>query len=224
MHNKLIFFFLGVSLFACTTEESPQALIKPDSLHCNNEVLGLGDSIWKDSVSIQYLPIDSFLFAESVNEEDQPDNAYLQEELKRIRENFKRINSIKEWNKIKRIDLRQSTEGGDALFYYDNIGLEKIIEKNYGETGQTLHEYYFYKGNLSFVFEKICHYEHPITNDSFAFDDSMVEYDRFYFEKGKLIHWSSSSDCGAPFPDNVLLEQDQRLKKSLKALIEREKK
>lgn len=53
--------------------------------------------------------------------------------LKPIRENFRRINSIAKWTAVVTKELSESTEGGEATFYYSNGALEKIETKEFGE-------------------------------------------------------------------------------------------
>lgn len=98
---------------------------------------------------------DTVKLKETFNEEDLPANDYLTDRLKPIRENFKRINSITNWTSIDTEELSESTEGGEAKFYYQNGQLEKIVTRHYGETFQLLTEYYLLNGQLSFVFEKL---------------------------------------------------------------------
>jgi hypothetical protein len=56
------------------------------------------------------------------------------ESLKPIRENFKRINSTSQWTTITQQELWESTEGGEAKFYYTGNKLEKIVTRHLGET------------------------------------------------------------------------------------------
>ena len=178
---------------------------------------------------------DTIDLKESVKQEDIPVNEYLINQLKPIRENFKRLNSIENWTKINVAELWQSTEGGEAKFYYQNENLEKIITRHFGETFQNLTEFYLINGELSFVFEKSYEYNRPIYYDSkakqenndseeFDFDKSEVIEDRSYFKNGELIHKVESGDCGAPFASDYLLEEQKRLLTEFKKLVELEKK
>ena len=145
------------------------------------------------------------------------------ERLKPIRANFKRINSISEWEAIYKKDLLESTEGGEAKFYYSHEQLEKITTRHFGETLQQLREYYLLNGQLSFVFEKSYNYNRPIYYDTttmkenndreaFDFEKSEIIEDRSYFEKGKLLHQINNQDCGSPFADDYLLGEQKRIK------------
>lgn len=170
----------------------------------------------------------------STNDEDIPVNDYLTATLAPIRANFKRINSVKEWSLEKSHDLFESTEGGLARFYYHNGTLEKIIEQRFGETGQLLREYYLMEGELSFVFEKDMHYNRPIywdekhkkeNNDTEVFDieKSEVTEERSYFKNEKLIHQIVSEDCGSPFAEEYLREEEKRLLDTYNDLLKLEK-
>jgi hypothetical protein len=167
---------------------------------------------------------DSFKITESKNKIDNPVNEFLTEKLKPIRNNYKKINSIKtdNWSSIQTKSLDGITEGGEATFYYLNSELCKIVSKEYGETFQVLTEYYFLNKNLSFVFEKTLKYNRPIyydkkrmkeNNDTELFDikKSEIIEDRNYFENGTLIHQLNSEDCGAPMSEEYLKEEQKRI-------------
>lgn len=176
--------------------------------------------------------IDTNLLIESHNEQDFSMNDYLKEELAPIRANFKRINSIslKDWSSVVQKELHESAEGGAATFYYWNSNLEKIVVRHFGETGQKLTEFYLLNHELSFVLERSYNYNRPIYWDSthmkenndtevFDYEKSEIMEDRSYFIKGKMVHAIVSGDCGSPFPQEYLDEEEKRLKKELKKLM-----
>lgn len=120
------------------------------------------------------------------------------EQLKLIRENCRRINSITHWSAVKTEELFETTEGGKATYYYQNGRLEKITTQNFGETYQQIREYYLMDKQLCFVFEKSFQYNRPMyydttamkeNNDTEAFnmDKSKITETRSYFLKGKLF-------------------------------------
>lgn len=77
-------------------------------------------------VMVDTLRRDTIVLKESFNEVDPIENEYLTEKLNPIRANFKRINSITDWTNIGKKDLWETTEGGEATFYYIKERLEKI--------------------------------------------------------------------------------------------------
>ena len=72
----------------------------------------------------------------------QKNNKVKSEEIKTIKTNFSRINSIKKWSKIATYETDDSAEGGYINYYYLNGKLEKIVVRKFGESGQYLAEYY----------------------------------------------------------------------------------
>ncbi len=94
----------------------------------------------------------------------------------------------------------ESTEGGQAIAYYDK-GQIKIIEVVWlGETGKRQIEYYFNDGKLIFAFDQDFDYNRPIywdeetakeNEDNEAFDPkkTIVQEDRYYFNDEKLFFW-----------------------------------
>ena len=157
---------------------------------------------------------------------------YLGERLKPIRVNFKRINEITEWTSIDKRKLNQSTEGGAATYYFLQDTLLKVVAIHFGETGKNIQEFYTKNGQLSFVFEQQYKYNRPITWDSiamkenndtetFEFDKSEIIEDSSYFSKGELIRQINNQDCGSPFAEDYLKEEQVRLKTEFEKLKER---
>jgi hypothetical protein len=154
----------------------------------------------------------------------------LQNRLKPIKDNFERINAIKKWTSIKKKDLYESTEGGEADYYYSGNKLEKIVAIYFGEGGKTIAEYYILNGQLSFVLESSEMYNRPTYadsvfmkehNDTTVFDASKSEIMecRFYFENGVIIHNTNNQDCGAPDAREFVLEEEKRIITDYKKLI-----
>lgn len=167
-------------------------------------------------------PKDTFGFKETFNQENIPANEYLAEKLKPIRVNFRRINSIANWTTIDTKGLSETTEGGEAKFYYLNGQLNKITTWQLGETFRLLTEYYLLNGQLSFVLERTYKYNRPFYYDSvamkenndtevFDFKKSEIIEDRSYFENGKLLHHINNQDCGSPFSAEYLLQEQKRI-------------
>jgi hypothetical protein len=219
MKNKLTYCILtfGTVIFIdCGTDSGIKKETASDTTTTKVKV----DSLKRDTVELK----------ETFNEEDLPVNEYLTERLKPIRANFKRINSITNWTTVNETDLWETTEGGKAKFYSLNGQLEKIATRHFGETFQQLTEYYLLNGQLSFVFEKSYKYNRPMYYDStsmkenndtvaFEFEKSEIIEDRSYFDNGKLLHQLNSQDCGSPFADDYLLEEQKRIKTDFEKLI-----
>lgn len=198
---------------------------------CHAEIFPTETGKQRIPTSLQVNTSDTLKIKESFNEEDKSVNEFLEDRLKPIRQNFKRINSITKWSSIKKKDIEgESAEGGEAVFYEQKGRLEKITARLYGEMGQVLTEYYLLNGKLSFVFEKIYTYNRPLfydvkamkeNNDTEAFDfeKSEIEENRNYFEKGKLVHVLNSLDCGAPFSSDYINEEQKRFSVAFKKLL-----
>ena len=147
---------------------------------------------------------------------------YLSKELKPIKDNFTRINAKKSWTTIDTVGLWESLEGGQVNYYYSSDTLEKIIVRNFGETYQTITEYYIQKQQLSFVLNKVYNYNRPILYDSLVmkenndnqvwdFNKSKIEETRSYFKNGKMIHQINNQDCGSPFSNEYLMKEGRAI-------------
>lgn len=168
---------------------------------------------------------------ESTLKEDFPADKFLEERLHPIRDNFKRINATTQWTKVITKELWESTEGGEAKFYYQNNVLEKIVSKFFGETYLHLNEYYFLEGNLSFVYEKSYQYNRPIYYDErmmnenfdteyFDFEKSQIVEVRNYFENRKLILQISSENCCNPLSPEYFKQERVRILSELNKVWE----
>lgn len=153
---------------------------------------------------------------------DLANEKFSKEKLKRIVEIFSAINATKNWTTVKEADLNFSTEGGTATFYFKDSMLEKVVVKIYGEMGKLIKEYYLDKNKLAFVYEKEYKYNRPMyydsakmkeLNDTAVFDlnKSEITEDRSYFENGILVHQSNNQDCGSPFNESYLKEEQKRI-------------
>lgn len=128
------------------------------------------------------------------------------QKLEVVRANFKRINSIKHWTVIDSVELDDSTEGGQAKFYFANKQLQKIVAVYYGESGKNVIEYYLLDSKLSFVYREDIRYNRPIYwNES---DDD----EKFDSEK------SAISKTRSYFFNDVLFEQIKETKESQEIL------
>jgi hypothetical protein len=175
------------------------------------------------AMSVDSTQLDSLVSKDSLRQPANVVNDSLATKLKLIRDNFKRINSIAKWTSVINKELNESTEGGEAVFYYVNGVLEKIVTRHFGETYQQLAEYYLLDKQLSFVFEKEYKYNRPFTYDSaamkannddqyFDINKSQVTTSRSYFEKGKLIQQLRD-------PAEVLQGEQERLLTGFNSLM-----
>ena len=163
-----------------------------------------------------------------------PSKKYTDEEIdnkvKTIRENFKRINSTSKWTKVDTKSIHgQSTEGGTAKFYYSINGLEKIVATYYGETGKSIEEYYLENGKILFVFEQIYRYNRPIywdeqraqehgDNEEFDMEKSEITENRYYFDKDILFQQLKGNEK-KKILGIELKQEETRLKETFQKLI-----
>lgn len=152
---------------------------------------------------------DKYMLQEAFNETDVAVNGDLTGKLKPIRENFKNVNSISDWDSIQ---TKVITATEKVKFYYSNKRLQKVIDRSGEGINQELTEYYLLRGELSFVYEKYFdksdHSEKP----------EVIET-KYYFEKGKLLYMVNSRDRGALYANEYLLNEENRLKRKLEQLM-----
>ncbi len=106
-----------------------------------------------------------------------------------IKAQFASINShISTYKKVHRDDMGQSTEGGEAMAYFDGKDLKKIVSTMYGETGKGTSEYYFCNKKLIFYYAVTYRYNKPMNVDGGGKIASTYE-DRYYFDGNNIFKY-----------------------------------
>jgi len=157
-----------------------------------------------------------------------------QQKIQSIENNCERINLITNWSDIQTKELWETTEGGEADFYYIGKQLEKIVTHYFGETFQKITEYYLQNGQLSFVSEKLYKYNKPINykedddTEIFDFEKSEIIEFKYYFENEKLTHHSvhQINKGLSPFTsiEDYQFKEQKQIKTEFKELINLQKK
>jgi hypothetical protein len=180
----------------------------------------------KDKSSISLLPDSSGkgkpLQEDYLEEEDTPIDEYLSEKLNPIREKIQRINAIKKWTSVESKKLGK-TSGDIATFYSADGKLLKIVSRHTGEEYLEQYEYYLSDGKLFALIEKTYMPEESktkkATETSQIFDRNPIFEVISYFEQGKLLHQTSTQDCGSPFDEKYLHNEEARILTDFKKLM-----
>lgn len=102
-----------------------------------------------------------------------------------IRQQYAAINRrAGKYRKVKKELSGFSLEGGELVAYFDGPAILKIVATHYGEMGRSVDEYYYSKGKLIFAFEKVSHYNKPMSGKVIRTAEQ-----RYYFTGDKLIRW-----------------------------------
>jgi len=102
-----------------------------------------------------------------------------------IRRRYAAINrGLPKYRVVKKELSGFSTEGGELVAYFDGATVAKLTATHYGETGRSLEEFYYWGGELIFVFRRRYTYDAPMSGKV-----SSTAEDRFYFKGGALIRW-----------------------------------
>ena len=101
-----------------------------------------------------------------------------------IRPNFQRINAINNWVLIEEKEAWDlSLEGALLTYYYSGSGLEKIVGKIFGESYNSVVEYYFLDSHLSFIYDRTQKYtKSPYDDDFDPQKDFILEERRWYLK------------------------------------------
>ena len=136
---------------------------------------------------------------------------------------LKKINNIHKWTVVDSVDLFESTEGGEAKFYFSNKQLQKISVIYFGETGKTIEDYYLLDSKLSFVFRKELRYNRPIfwdepDDEKFDIDKSIITETRSYFYKDVLFEQIISSEGNKEIRNDNLENEQESIKTNFNKL------
>ncbi|MBK5213268.1 MAG: SH3 domain-containing protein [Flavobacteriaceae bacterium] len=123
----------------------------------------------------------------SKNIEDFP-NENIETKIVQIRERFKTINSnISDYKKVEKDIVGQSSEGGTIVGFSLKGNWMKIVKTDYGEMGKTIGEYYYWNNSLFFLFNRVFHYDSPISNMNSK--TKRVDENRYYINNNRIIKW-----------------------------------
>lgn len=132
----------------------------------------------------------------------QPAHGQSQDPIPSIRKQYAAINKrVAKYRKVKKELSGFSLEGGELMAYFDGPAIVKIVARHFGESGNTLEEYYYSKGQLIFMFEKVARYSQPMSGKVVSTAEN-----RFYFNDDDLIRWKGEKGKA------VAQDQDYRLK------------
>jgi len=128
----------------------------------------------------------------------------------------------------------ESTEGGQAVAYYDGEDIKLIEVTWFGEMGKRKIEYYFDNEQLFFAFNTDYEYNRPIfwdkktakgygDNEAFDYSKTKIKENRYYFNNEQLIRWLDNEKKEVDLETSVnssvgneLIEHSERMKEKLK--------
>ena len=105
--------------------------------------------------------------------------------IETIRQHYASINkNVPLYRRVKKSLSAFSGEGGELVAFFHGPSVMKMIATSYGEMGKAIEEYYFWNGQLIFVFRTDNNYDKPLSGKVIKQTES-----RFYFKDDKLIKW-----------------------------------
>ena len=146
--------------------------------------------------------------------------------ITQIRKDFTNTNAVKNYV-IKEVeDSEQSTDGGVVKYYLQNGIVKKIVVEHFGESWNSLTEYYVKNGKVYFIFDKTEKYNVPyyVNADWYKRDNmkvgevfdsrkSKISEKRYYFDENmKLIRYVGEN--------KKIVENVQKLKEIEKNVLD----
>ena len=150
----------------------------------------------------------------------------LKGKIAQIRKDFASTNAVKNYV-IKEVeDSEQSTDGGVVKYYFQNGIVKKIVVEHFGESWNSLTEYYVKNGKVYFIFDKTEKYNVPyyVNADWYKRDNmkvgevfdsrkSKISEKRYYFDENmKLIRYVGEN--------KKIVENVQKLKEIEKNVLD----
>jgi len=129
--------------------------------------------------------------------------------IETIRQHYASINkSVPLYRRVKKNLSGFSGEGGELVAYFHGPSVMKMVATFFGETGKAIEEYYFWNGQLIFVFSTDHRYDKPLSGKVVKKTES-----RLYFKDDKLIRWldENGKEVGAD-SDGYTEKQNEYLK------------
>lgn len=123
-------------------------------------------------------------FADSTSEEESI--------VSQIKEWYASVNDgLPAFDKVDKELMDESSEGGQLSGYLKDSELVKLVSSVYGEMGKSIHEYYYWDGELFFVFTQDYQYTMPMYMEGSEVD-KIIE-NRYYFRSDTLVRWLDSN-------------------------------
>jgi len=108
-----------------------------------------------------------------------------QDPVESIRQHYANINeNVARYRRVKKNLTGFSAEGGELVAFFHGPTVMKMVATFFGETGRGVEEYYFWNGQLIFVFQTDNRYDKPLSGKIVR----KIE-NRFYFKDDKMIRW-----------------------------------
>jgi len=117
--------------------------------------------------------------------------------IETIRQHYADINkNAPLYRRVKKNLTGFSAEGGELLAWFHGPSVMKMVATFYGESGKAIEEYYFWNGQLIFVFRTDNHYDKPLSGKV-----ARKSENRLYFQDDRLIKWLGEDGKEVP-PDS----------------------
>lgn len=108
--------------------------------------------------------------------------------VKSIKANYALINAkTAQFRTVKKTVEGESTEGGEAVGYFQGKKLKKVVTTLYGETGKCIIEDYYDDNSLCFEYRKDYYYDKPISEKECCI--VKLTESRFNYFNNTLIRW-----------------------------------
>lgn len=121
---------------------------------------------------------------------------------------------VARYRKVKKQLSGSSLEGGELVACFDREVVVKIVARHFGESGNTVEEYYYANGQLIFVLEKVSHYDQPLSGRVIRTTEN-----RYYFSEDDLVRWIDEKGNAVSVNADYRLKEKGILEDSNKFLV-----
>ena len=99
----------------------------------------------------------------------------------------------------------QASEGSQLKAWLDNDEVRKLEVIHYGEMGKLRTEFYYWLGQLFFVFQAEDHYKEPFGKVASTLEN------RCYFSQGRLVRWLGPEKTKLPLTGEAAVDMEKSL-------------
>lgn len=137
---------------------------------------------------------------------------YLAEKLYPIRDYVEKVDDISysDWSLVLDRSFELNSEAVTATYFFWNEAMKKITLKFQDPAKKAESTYYFKAEELVFTLEQ--------SLEEMGMDGSVLVINQSYFENGTLIRSINNQDCGAPFNEEYLKDEQKRILNDLEVI------
>jgi hypothetical protein len=129
-------------------------------------------------------------------------------------------NSKHTYKRLTQDDFENSSEGGEIIAYKSATEGRRIDATYYGHMGMSESEYYYFKGEVYFLYLKRYIYNMPPTESGYDSNKTIIEESRYYYSNNKMIRWIKPDGKYTNLESKIFTEEERKRSAEAARLLE----